>query len=190
MRGGALLDPDTNGAAPGSRPMVASSPASADAGFDLDAGKPPPDAAAARPSRCALEETEGANERCYVRVAAPLTWDAARTNCQQRGFGWDLTSIRSASDSAFVSTLLDDETWVGGSDEEAEETWAWVDDGFQFWRGGGLDGQPLNGAFVNWFDDEPNGASGSDCLRLLGDSRWADLECTELRASVCEGPPS
>jgi hypothetical protein len=149
---------------------------------------PPPDPEPPRPLACTLAEKTGPNGQCYVVVATPLDWDAARANCQARGVGWDLTSIRSATVSAFLASFVVEEAWVGGSDAVTEETWAWVDDGFQFWQGED-EGQPLNGAFVNWFDDEPNGSESSDCMRLLIDTRWADLECAELRPSVCEGPP-
>jgi hypothetical protein len=200
--GGAPLDPggpsDAPNASTGDDSTIGST-AEADAG-PPDAGPPPfvpppvvpppPDAAPTRPPACTLAETTGPNGHCYVLVATPFEWEAARENCQQRGPGWDLTSIRTAADSRFVTSLVDEEIWVGGSDSVTEETWAWVDDGFEFWQGEGAEGQPLNGAFVNWFDDEPNGSSSSDCMRLLDDSRWADLECAELRPSVCEGPPS
>lgn len=196
MLGGAPLDPGSSDApsSAGDDSMVSSNGA-ADAGLRSDAGPPPfvptpPDAAPPRGPACALEETTGPNGRCYVLVDTPLTWEAARANCQGRGPGWDLTSIRSAADSRFVTSLVGDESWVGGSDGVTEETWAWVDDGFEFWQGEGAEGQPLNGAFVNWFEDEPNGSTSSDCMRVLDDSRWADLECSELRASVCEGPAS
>jgi hypothetical protein len=161
----------------------------ADAALEEPAEGTPPDADPPLPPSCTLEETAGPNGHCYVMVATPLAWDSARTNCQRRGDGWDLTSIRNAADSSFVTGLLDGESWVGGSDAASEETWAWVDDGFEFWQGEGDEGEPVNGAFANWFEDEPNGSTSSQCLRLLTDSRWADLECNELRPSLCEGPP-
>ena len=64
-----------------------------------------------------------------------------------------------------------------------------VTDGAEFWLGDGQSGNALNGAFVNWFTDEPNGEDSSDCLRVLASATWADLECEELRPSVCQGPP-
>ncbi|HTV25869.1 MAG TPA: C-type lectin domain-containing protein [Polyangiaceae bacterium] len=199
---GVMLDSNGAGESPSSSPSVEDGDppvngddSLSDAGARSDAGAPaeptpvpPPDADPPRPLVCSAGEATGPNGHCYVLVATPFDWDAARANCQLRGVGWDLTSIRSSRDSAFVLSLLDGETWVGGSDSASEETWAWVDDGFEFWEGEGEDGQPLNGAFVNWFDDEPNGSTSSQCMRLLADSRWADLECAELRPSLCEGP--
>jgi hypothetical protein len=101
-----------------------------------------------------------------------------------------LATVRSAEDSAFLLTLLNGDAWLGGSDTATEGTWAWVTDGAEFWLGDGETGNALNGAFVNWFTDEPNGEDSSDCLRVLASATWADLECSELRASVCEGPES
>jgi hypothetical protein len=140
------------------------------------------------PAACALDESTGPSGRCYIVVAPALAWDVARTSCQSRGAGWELASIRSEADSSFVRWLIVEEVWVGGSDATTEGTWTWVNDGLAFWQGDAA-GQPLNGAFVNWFNDEPNGDDTSDCLRLLIDATWADLECAETRPFVCEGPP-
>lgn len=187
------LAPSTAGA-PAPSPTRRSDPARSDAGASLvtrDAG-PAPDAAAEAPVpvpvACALGETGGPDGRCYIFIAALRSWDAARANCQGRGPGWDLASIRSEPENAFVHWLDAGEVWVGGSDAVTDETWAWVNDGFSFWQGGGIAGQALNGAYVNWFFDEPNGAATSDCLRLLFDGSWADTECDALKASICEGP--
>lgn len=193
---GARLDPGEEGPTPSSPPPDDTGLAdvdAADAAARLDAAPlpdipPEPDAVPAPLPVCGEDEIAGPNGHCYLLVVAPLTWDAARSNCQRRGVGWDLTSIRSAADSAFVMTLRTQETWIGGSDGSAEETWAWVDDGIEFWQGEGPGGRALNGAFVNWFEDEPNGSLTSDCMRMLDDSRWADFECSELRPSLCEGP--
>jgi hypothetical protein len=150
----------------------------------VDAGP----ALAPRPLACQADEALGPNGNCYVAVAALLPWPEARSACQARGAGFDLTTIRSPADGDFLKTLPPREVWVGGSDLTLEGTWAWVSDGFEFWRGEGADGVPLNGAFAPWFDDEPNGEDSSDCLRVLIDGTWTDLECGEERASICEGP--
>jgi hypothetical protein len=137
---------------------------------------------------CAPDEAIGPNGLCYIAVAQALTWEDARAGCRARGAGWDLASIRDDAQNLFVRALLLEEAWVGASDALIEGTWAWVADGFEFWQGN-ADGVALNGAFINWFQDEPNGTDTSDCMRLLVDSLWADLECGEARRSVCQGPP-
>lgn len=163
------------------------------------AGDEPADAAIATPDAavdsgprlppvpaCLTDETLGPNGNCYVAVAALMAWPEARSACQARGA--DLTTIRSQADADFLKTLPPREAWVGGNDLTLEGTWAWVTDGFQFWQGEGDEGIALNGAFVPWFEDEPNGEDSSDCLRILVDGAWTDLECGEERASICEGP--
>jgi hypothetical protein len=149
---------------------------------DADAGPP----LLPRPLACLADETLGPNGNCYVAVAALMDWPEARSACQARGA--DLATIRSQTDSDFLKTFPPREAWVGGNDLTLEGTWAWVTDGFQFWQGEGEDGVPLNGAFAPWFEDEPNGEDSSDCLRVLPDGTWTDLECGEERASICEGP--
>lgn len=185
------LVPGNAGGGPNDPPCVGSV-CSADGGlsFDASAPLPPEPAVDASPPLlgCALDEQRGPNGNCYVLAATLLAWPDARAGCQARGSGWDLATVRSADDSAFLLTLFTGEAWLGGSDSTTEGTWAWVTDGAEFWLGDGATGNALNGAFVNWFTDEPNGEDSSDCLRALATATWADLECTELRSSVCEGP--
>jgi hypothetical protein len=158
----------------------ASAPVPADAGRD---------AAAPLPPGCAPDERIGPRGRCHIAVGALVSWQDARAACLARGAGWDLTTVRSRADSDFVDSIVTQETWLGGSDIATEETWVWANDQLSFWQGEAPGGGPLNGSFFNWFDDEPNGGEGSDCLRMLLDGRWADLECDEPRGYVCEGPP-
>jgi lectin-like protein len=150
----------------------------------VDAGPPLPP----RPLACDADEILGPNGNCYVAVATLMAWPDARSACQARCVGCDLTTIRNPADNDFLKTFPAREVWVGASDLTLEGTWAWVTDGFQFWQGEGDDGVPLNGSFAPWFDDEPNGEDSSDCMRVLVDGTWTDLECGEERASVCEGP--
>jgi hypothetical protein len=124
-----------------------------------------------------------------VAVATLVSWQDARAACVARGPGWDLASSRNRTDNDFIGSIRTAEAWLGGTDAAIEETWVWVNDGVSFWRGEGSAGTPLSGAFFNWFDDEPNGSDGSDCMRLLLDGFWADLECEEELGYVCEGPP-
>jgi Lectin C-type domain len=155
-----------------------------------DASAPLPDAVEdAGVNGCDMDERRGPNGNCYLAVLPPLSWPTARASCQARGAGWDLATLRSDADNDFASALLPQrEIWVGGADLVDEGTWVWVTDGAEFWVGEGLSGIALNGAYNNWFLDEPNGSDTSDCLRVLIDARWADSECTAIRSSVCEGP--
>lgn len=153
-----------------------------------DAPAPPGDAAA--PLTCAPPESQGPNGRCYVTDATPLSWPDARSSCRSRGEGWDLAAIDDALTNGLLAGLITSEAWLGGSDADEEGTWLWVIDGRPFWSGSGATGSPVNGAFDGWNSDEPNGGGNSDCVRLLATAgTWADLECSMLRPSVCEGPP-
>ena len=182
--------------------------AAGDATASLDAGAlPTPDAGATPPEPepeqpeqpalggCVPPESVGPNGRCFLVVETLLAWDDARSNCQARGDDWDLAAIHNLADNTFIGGLTDEEAWIGGSDATTEGTWLWVSDGQPFWSGDGTTGNALNGAFEAWNSDEPNGRGNSDCARTVpiirtGDGlTWADLECFELRASLCEGPP-
>ncbi len=167
----------------------------------LDAGSAAPDAASEFPGvpedpACVPSGSLGPDGRCYAEVATLLSWDDARDGCIDRGAGWDLAAVRSEAVNRFMAQLLTGEVWIGASDADADGQWLWVSDGQRFWTGNGLTGSAVDGAYESWNSDEPNGGGNSDCARLLprlagttgGLPVWADLECFEERASVCEGP--
>lgn len=122
-------------------------------------------------------------------VATLLSWSDARQACQALGDGWDRGSIRTEQVNQFLAGLLSSETWIGATDLDTEGNWVWASDGQPFWRGNGATGSAVNGAYVNWNGTEPNGGK-SDCARVVPAlaTTWADVECSALRSSVCEGP--
>jgi hypothetical protein len=146
---------------------------------------------------CTEPEIVGPNGRCFVVTSTPLSWSDARLECQSRGPGWDLASIRDDAVNQFMGALNAGEAWIGASDAQNEGIWVWVGDGTPFWRGSGAAGSAVPAAYENWNSDEPNGGANSDCSRLVFTTiaapnpppAWADLECFELRRSVCDGPP-
>ena len=138
---------------------------------------------------CRQGSAEGPNGNCYLLFATVTDWPSARENCQALGSRWDIASIRNAADTAFLAPRVDTEMWVGASDAHTEGTWVWVADGTGFWSGNGLEGAAIASAYTNWNSDEPNGGGSSDCMRILDDAKWADLECEHARGYVCEGPP-
>lgn len=160
----------------------------------IDAGVGAADAAPLGP--CLTDERLGPNGNCYFVQATPATWATARQACLAHAQGWDLASVRSAADAAFLGQLLTIEAWIGASDAENEGTWLWINDGAPFWIGG-ADGVPADDAYTNWNATEPNGATTTNCARALppagpgasnGDAPWADLDCEQQRGAVCEGP--
>jgi hypothetical protein len=176
------MNPDeaSQGTADGEGPLVV---------VPRDAAPPLLDAGAGPPG-CIAPERLGPNGGCYVSLTTLRSWSDARLECRARGEGWDLAALRALDTDEFVSGLITAEAWVGASDDADEGWWRWVPDGAAFWNDPGQGGAVLNGAYVNWNADEPNGGMNSDCLRIVPQlgGRWADLECASLRGSVCEGP--
>ncbi len=173
---GADQDPDANG--------EPSPPLTKDAGAVADASPTSP---------CAPQELLGPNGHCYFLDPAPLAWGAARAACQSRGPGWDLVSVLSPADGAFLGDTLSFEAWIGASDLASEGSWTWAVDDRVFWAGG-QGGSPVAGAYANWHATEPNGGTTTNCARALPrsfgsptpDAPWADLDCAQLRGAICE----
>jgi hypothetical protein len=168
-----------------------------DAGLDEESGGGTglarPDAGIVSP--CGAERSLGPNGNCFLVEARLLSWQDARDSCRAQGEGWDLASIRAASESAFAAELATAEAWVGATDTQTEGRWTWARDGAAFWSGDGT-GNALDGAYANWNSNEPNGGAESDCARVLPrtpmfpnrNAPWADVECSQLKAALCEGP--
>lgn len=161
---------------------------------EADASVPATTSAAdAGASRCVPGSIVGPDQRCFELVMEPNSWAAARTRCQSNGPGWDLTTIRSATRNAWLSSVLGSlsEAWVGASDSPTEGEWHWLDDSTAFWNGTGTTGSAVGDAYESWTDGaapEPNGGVNSDCLRLLPGGDWADFRCPAGLPSICEGP--
>jgi hypothetical protein len=175
----------TGGASAGESPAGGASGSAA--GASTGGGDSAGSAGVSGDPTCSAPAALGPSGRCYLWESASATWALARSRCQARGAGWDLMSIRSAVDSAFLANWVTAEAWVGADDTEGSELWRWVDDGSEFWEGGST-GSVLNNLYVNWNANEPNGGGGHDCLRILPSALWADLDCGDSRTSVCEGP--
>ncbi|MEY4548124.1 MAG: hypothetical protein RL685_4319 [Pseudomonadota bacterium] len=178
-----------------STPMPAEEP---DAGAATIPDPPPPTGAAGAtgteppdppPSVCGVAQSQGPNGRCFALLSTALSWPESRQSCRALGQGWDLAVPRNLELNAFLATLISDEAWIGGTDQDAEGVWRWVDDDGIFWQGDEAGAAP-GGAFANWNPTEPNGAGNSDCLRLVVrvGNEWADLECEMPRSALCEGP--
>src|SRR3954451_24385822 len=102
-----------------------------------DAGTPVLTADAGPSSSCVRGATVGVDQRCFALVATPSSWQDARTACQARGAGWDLTTIHSAARNSFLTSFLGTVTdaWVGASDAQSEGVWRWLGDSGAFWNG-------------------------------------------------------
>jgi hypothetical protein len=182
-----LETPETDTGVSPNDPVLQQPPA-LDAGTDA-VPVAAPDAAPSEPVlTCRAGSVQGPNGNCYALQASQLPWLEARAACLELGDGWDLAAIHDADTNTFVAASFTGEAWIGGSDADVEANWIWVRDAIAFWSGDATGG-PIAGAFANWNSDEPNGENDSNCVRMVATTtRWADLECEELRSSVCEGP--
>ena len=149
--------------------------------------------------------------RSYMFCAEALAQGVARGRCADAQM--NLTWIETPEENdALVLALVglgvtagDDQLLVqlGASDADEEQAWFWVDNaivsgGFQFWQGAGADdgGEPVDGAYQNWGDGEPNDDNdGEDCavMSVLGDDdrdpgQWDVRSCDAGAAFVCEAP--
>lgn len=147
-------------------------------------------------SRCSGQSVEGPNESCYLFLNNSVAWAEARQLCLDRGEGWYLVHPRSQEESSFLAQNILVQTWIGASDGANEGTWVWGSDNQIFWVGDGTTGQAVAGRYTNWNGNEPNGGTGSLCARAIPPSEtiasrqapWADIECTDLKSTACQGP--
>ncbi|XP_037620618.1 CD209 antigen-like protein B [Sebastes umbrosus] len=112
---------------------------------------------------------------CYLVVTSRKNWRDSRTFCQ--GKASDLAIISSLQEQTFISSLNQD-YWIGLTDEESEGEWKWVDRTVpteKYWR---KDGQPDN-----------YGSQGEDCAEISdidGTYTWNDLPCSSSVMFICE----
>jgi surface protein len=107
--------------------------------------------------------------RYYVSIATQ-TWTDAKIIAES--LGGHLATIHSQEENDFIDAAVD-AVWVGGTDQEVEGQFRWVD------------GTPFD--FINWLGDEPNGSTGENFVQLNGDGTWNDLS-NELLPFVIEIP--
>ncbi|XP_053381813.1 aggrecan core protein-like [Mercenaria mercenaria] len=77
----------------------------------------------------------------------------------------------------------DSGVWVGGSDDDHEGHWEWVD-GFSHTN------RPMQG-YTNWYPGEPDsgdGEHGEDCMCMIGEKgfQWQDYHCGKHMFFICE----
>ncbi|CAG0903732.1 unnamed protein product [Cyprideis torosa] len=111
-------------------------------------------------------------QKCYYVRMQVKGWNDARDDCRADGF--DLVTIESAAENAFVFGLLSAEAWIGLNDIDSEGAFVWSD------------GSPRE--YTNWFDNEPDNSGGiQDCVNMNypGDGgglpaygeKWDDADC-------------
>lgn len=103
----------------------------------------------------------------YVLVDSyAITWNDAQAGAQAIGMGWDLATITSAAEQAFIDANvfgnLSGEYWIGGyqnplTEPTATAGWSWVT------------GEAWN--YTNWSAGEPNDNTGPASEQYLG-ANW------------------
>jgi hypothetical protein len=110
--------------------------------------------------------------KCYIELTTGDSWTLSRNNCRDRGTGWDLVTIGSQAENAFVRASASGvETWIGYSDSATEGSWLWSN------------GEAST--YQNWWR-HPDGGFNEDCIRIGTSGTWEDRDCNSGRNSVCE----
>ncbi len=102
-----------------------------------------------------------ANGHYYKWVASSGTWGTAKSGAS--ALGGYLASVTSASEQSFiVGSVAQSNTafWIGGTDEQTEGTWTWVN-GDSF-------------GYTNWNSGEPNNSGNEDYLMMNTNGTWND----------------
>lgn len=136
-----------------------------------DGGVPAPDTAS---EPCAGGVLGPDAARCYSAVSAAASWQSARDTCSEwRGA---LVKVETPEEDAFLSSLLAESFWLGGSDLEVDNLYVWTD------------GTPI--FYGNWGFAQPDRFPGPDCVEKRGTPGrfWYDQPCDNARAFVCEKP--
>ena len=116
----------------------------------------------------------------------------AKTTRTFNGLAGYLATAIDADENAFITSKSGTAAaWLGGSDQEADQVWKWMDGpeaGQIFWTLGLplRQNNTIGGAsrFNNWNNGEPNGSGGGeDALQILagGDGQWNDLTHTSTQ---------
>jgi len=163
---------------PSSVPLdpISTSTGESDAAGDPVASDAAPPAAPTEPASCAAMGgfTIAATESCYMLGDNVFAWQDARNFCQ--AWGGDLVEIDSLAENEALARRIEDNVWIGATDQAEEGTFRWAG------------GAPL--AYVGWARNQPNDLQGNeDCSELRPfDERWSDVACAGdvTRRALCE----
>ena len=115
--------------------------------------------------------------KCYKVMPEKLSWEEARKSCSCKESA-ELGSITTAEEQAVARRLISDNTWIGATDIETEDTFVWSD-GTTFVR---------SDYDSFWGQGQPNNAGDQDCVYLKSDGLWDDAVCSTRRQYLCEKP--
>merc|ERR1712117_531845 len=120
--------------------------------------------------------------KCYYYIDEGMTWSEANNMC--KAFDLDgvatLTAVRSQAENDYVFSLMGG-GWIGGTDQDEEGVWRWVEDGSLVDDG--------SGSFTNWGEDEPDNGEDYNCMSMYsGSGTWYDTNCDYTLRAVCSKP--
>ncbi len=92
-----------------------------------------------------------------------------------------MVTITSQAELNFVHNTLgaDADVWLALSDYSTEGDWRWLD--------GPEAGMPVS--WTAWFEGEPNGETGENCVCSTVELKWFDIPCDGYRYLVIEYEP-
>jgi hypothetical protein len=120
------------------------------------------------------EITSSDKSRCYYLQTSHETWSDARTLCKARGASWDLGSVDDSTEQSFVTSLLEEDTWLGLNANATAGSYVWSNGSASTYR--------------HWYKTQPDN-DGRCVFADDKDGTWYDASCTATkRDSLCEGP--
>ena len=111
---------------------------------------------------------------CYRFFSSKVTWDEARRYCQN--LKAELASVTSFKTNEFLTTLTQEECWIGGYKNGS--TWQWTDGSESIWW-----------KYRNWASGQPDNIGGNqDKLQFnfKEPGKWGDEESHKQQPFICQ----
>ena len=96
-----------------------------------------------------------------IHESGKITWTNARAAALASRFGLAqgyLATITSETENDYLYDKLSEDTWIGATDAEVEDTWKWIDgpEADEIFWFGDANGSAVNNMYENWAGGEPN----------------------------------
>lgn len=125
----------------------------------------------------------------YVPVYANFANAQAMANAMTlNGVGGYIAQSNSAAENAYLHSMINASTWIGGSDSAVEGTWVYTggaEAGQVFWIGT-ASGSAQNGFYTNWINAQPNNSGNQDRIEMQVSGQWNDALAGNLRPFLVE----